>query len=166
MLPREQGKQCGRGERLRTSKSIVERFLKIRPHFPFLAGDLGSPEGTQSLLRSYRESGLHGFTYRAPPDGSLSSSCCAIVIDHRKPRCFWHLFDDKLNLRIAENALQRATFAKNSDTFLCWYRERTQAISAGDYVILSIAGHPDRRLVPLDCWTRRSLLRCRPQNPS
>src|SRR4029077_75500 len=58
--------------------------------------------------------------------------------------------------RPAENALQRTKLAKESETFLCWYREGTQAIGAGDYVVLSIAGHPDRRSVPLDCCSWRS----------
>jgi hypothetical protein len=65
----------------------------------------------------------------------------------RKPCCFWLFFDDELNLRPAEKAGQRAKLAKNSKTFLCWYREGAQAIGACDHVIFSIARHPDRRSV-------------------
>jgi hypothetical protein len=89
--------------------------------------------------------------------GSLSSSCCALVLDHRKPSCLWCFFDDEPNLRIAENALKRTKLPSAWDTFLCRYREGTQAIGAGDYVILSIAWHPDRRFVSLDCRARWSL---------
>src|SRR6266576_1232929 len=79
------------------------------------------------------------------------------LLGHRKPCCFWPFFDDELNPRVAEHALQRTKLAKESDTFLCWYREGTQAIGAGDYVVLSIAGHPNRSSVPLYCRARRSV---------
>ena len=62
-------------------------------------------EGTESRLQGYRGEGLKrrvGSLIVSRRDGSVSSSCCAIVLDHRKPRCFWRFFDDELNLRLAE----------------------------------------------------------------
>src|SRR5204863_5746376 len=65
-----------------------------------------------------------------------SFSRYAITLDHGKPLCFGPFLNDELNLRVAENALQRAKLAKNSDCFLGGYRKGTQAIGAGDYVVL------------------------------
>lgn len=66
-------------------------------------------------------------------------------------------FDDELNQCVAENALQRAKVANEPVIFLCGYGEGTQAVDAGDHVVVSIAGNPDWRFVLLDCRARRSV---------
>src|SRR5208337_3220084 len=65
-------------------------------------------------------------------------------------------FDDEPNHGVAENALQRVQLAKGWDSVLRGYRKRAQAIGAGDDVVVSIAGNPDRRNVPPDgrAWGR------------
>jgi hypothetical protein len=74
-----------------------------------------------------------------------------------KPRCSWCFFNDELKRRVAENTLQRAKLAKDSDTFLCGYGEGTQAIGAGDYVVFAVAGDPYRCSVLLNRRPWRSV---------
>src|ERR1043166_9613115 len=80
------------------------------------------------------------------------------VFDLGKPCCFRPFFDDEPDLRIAENAVDRAKLAQNPHIFLCGYGERTQAIGAGDDVVLPIARHPDWCSVPLHGRARRSVM--------
>jgi hypothetical protein len=63
-------------------------------------------------------------------DGSVSSSCCAIVLDHRKPRCFWRFFDDSLL----------------SNAELPFRFSRAQQLSVGVYTNISVgADHQSPR---------------------
>ena len=94
---------------------------------------------------------MKGLTSRAGRDSG------AFVFDLRKACCFGSFFNDEPNVRIAENAFECAQLAQDPDIFLGGYGERTEAIGAGDDVILPIARDPDRRSVPLDCRARRSL---------
>jgi len=49
--------------------------------------------------------------------------------DHRKACCFRRFFDDELNLRVAENAIQRAKLAKDLDIFSAGMeRERRHSV--------------------------------------
>jgi hypothetical protein len=77
--------------------------------------------------------------------------------DYRKACCFRLFFDDELNLRLAENAIQRAKLAKDSDFFFRGDGKGTQAFGAGDYIIIPIPRHPDRCSVHFYCWTQWSV---------